>query len=180
MTKAKRKPKPTIAPTPWDMGAMGQANRIGLVIEAVEEPHPITGKPTNPNGVKRARRVDMLDHWHRHGVISTGGYNAAVALRNALEQTQRSPGTSFEQDRVDSSPKPDHAVAIQIDRISAYHKINRLVISTDDALITHCISGGIPATFRVKGKRPYLGPRYREGLAELSAALDRLARAMEK
>jgi len=168
----------TIVPCPWDMGATGPANRIGLVVEDRGETGP-DGKTHNPNQVKGARRVDMLEHWHRHGTISTAGYNAAITVRAAFENTQRSPGTSFEQDRVDSSPKPDHAVTIQIDRISGYHKVNRFVLAADAPLVHHCVlGGGTPGSFRVKGARPYLGPNYPAGLRELAAALDRLAKAM--
>lgn len=172
--------KATTAPTPWDHGATGSANRHGLVIEERGEVHPISGKMTNPNKVTGARRVDMLEKWHRDGVITKAGYSAAERLRNAFEATQRGPGTSFEQDKVDSSPKPDHAIDIQVDRISAWHKVNRLVSKEDAPIINHCVAGqGTPAGLRINGVRPYHGRRYQEGLAALSGALDRLAKAME-
>lgn len=176
--KGKSKAKPSMAQTPWDHGATGQANRVNLVTEERGEVHPSSGKIVNPNKVTGVRRVDMLEVWHRKGDIGTASYNAAIALRNAMEATQRGPGTSFEQDKVDSSPKPDHAVTIQIDRISAFHKINRLVSQEDAPLIHHCISGGTPATFRTMGGRPYYGRNYTAGLAALDLALDRLAKAM--
>jgi hypothetical protein len=159
------------------MGATGPANRHGLVTEERGEIGP-NGKMHNPNQVKGVRRVDMLEFWHRHGTITTAGYNAACALRDAFEQTQRSPGTSFEQDRVDSSPKPDHAVTIQIDRVSKFHNVNRYLCAADAPLVHHCVFGGTPATWRIKGERPYHGAGYPAGLRELSAALDRLAKAM--
>lgn len=168
----------SLAPSPWDMGAEGEANRKGLVVEPRGEVDAHS-KMHNPNNVKGVRRVDMLEYWHRHGTISTAGFNAATALRDAFEHTQRSPGTSFEQDRVDSSPKPDHAVTIQIDRISKFHKVNRYLAKEDTAFVHHCVlGGGIPATWRIKGERPYHGARYPAGLKELAAALERLAKAM--
>jgi hypothetical protein len=165
---------------PWDMGANGQANRIGLHEEDATELDPATGKPIpNPNGVKRMRRVDMLEVWHRKGVITTAGYNAAVSLRNAFEATQKAPGWP-DNDRVQSSPKPDHAVAIMIDRVSAYHAINKLVHPGDAAIVDMCvIQDSSPAYIRDKdGKRPYYGPGHKAGIAHIRAALDRLAKRM--
>ncbi len=188
MTRKKKLPKArmksdapiTLAQPQWDMGASGKANRHGLQQEEAGEIDATTGKMVNPNNIRRMRRVDMLEHWQRHGTISQAGYAAACKLRNAFENTQRSPGTSFEQDRVDSSPKPDHAVAIAIDRISGFHKVNRFVIADDQPLVHHCVlGGGSPASLRVRGVRIYYGPNYASGLVALSAALDRLAKAME-
>ena len=186
MTRKKKLPKAqtsrevTLAPTPWDMGACGKANRHGLKQEDAGEIDANTGKMVNPNSVKRMRRVDMLEHWARHSTISPAGYAAACKLRNAFENTQRSPGTSFEQDRVDSSPKPDHAVTIAIDRISGFHKAFRHVATDDRPLINHCVlGGGTPASLRIRGVRIYYGAKYPGGLVALSAALDRLAKAME-
>lgn len=178
--RKKRSKKPAVSlamPTSWDMGATGQANRIGLVIEDRGDVDPATGKRTNPNGVKGMRRVDMLEIWHRKGEITTAGYNAAERLRNAMEKTLRGPGWA-DNDRVQSSPKPDHAVTIQIDRISAFHGIARHIAQEDQPIIYHCvINGGIPASLRVNGSRPYQGRGYQMGLQHLSDALDRLARA---
>ena len=71
-TRVRAKTQVTLAPNPWDMGADGPANRIGLIEEAATEIDPETGKETpNPNNVKRARRVDMLEVWHRRGWITT-------------------------------------------------------------------------------------------------------------
>lgn len=176
-----RKPKQVTTPampTSWDMGAMGPANRHNLITEEAAHIDPETGKATNPNGVKRMRRVDMLEIWHRKGEITTAGFNAAEKLRNAFERTECAPGWP-DNDRVQYSPKPDHAVAIQIDRISAFHHIARHTHPDDRAIIGHCVlSKGIPATLRVHGVRPYHGRGYDAGLRHLSDALDRLANAI--
>lgn len=170
----------TLAPTTWDMGADGKANRHGLEQEDAVEVDPETGKKSNPNGIVRMRRVDMIEVWHRKRVISTDGYNAAEKLRDAFERTQCAPGWP-EAERVDSSPKPDHAVTLQITRLSRYHSIARCVHPDDWAIIDHCVlHGGIPATMRIKGARPYHGENSGAGLQALSAALDNLARAMER
>ena len=172
-TKIKAAGKVTIVPCPWDMGATGPANRRNLVVEDAMDADPVTGKVINPNGVKRARRVDMLEVWHRKGVISTAGFNAAEKLRDAFEATERTPGWP-DNDRVQSSPKPDHAVTIQIDRLSRYHAIARHVTPEDRPILNACVlHRGIPSSLR-----QYRGYGYQAGLAHLRDALDRLARAI--
>ena len=163
--------KPVTLPN-WDFGARGQANQSGLEIEDAAEMTP-GGKAANPNGVKRMRRIDMLERWHRMGQITTAGYNAAEKLRDAFEATERAPGWP-DNDRVQSSPKPDHAVEIQIDRLSRFHAVSRHIATDDRALIDHCVlSRGVPS-----GLRKYRG-RPATGIAALRDALDRLAMSMQ-
>ena len=172
--------KPVTVPVmPWDMGAMGPANRANMIVEEAVDIGP-DGNTPNPNNVKRARRIDMLEAWHTKGVISTRGFNAGEALRDAYYSTQKAPGWP-DNDRVQSSPKPDHAVTIQIGRLSAFAAIYGLVPTSDRKIIDHCIlSERIPASLMDAGRHPYAGPNYRSGLQFLREALDRLADAMEK
>ena len=174
----------TTSRAPWDFGAKGQANQAGLIVEDAPTIDTVTGRRLNPNGVKRARRVDMLEVWHRAGKISTQALNAAEKLRDAFEATQRAPGWP-DNDRVQSSPKPDHAVTIQIDRLARYEVIMRLVPTADRPIIDACVlSRGGPGDVRLGGgSRPYLNTkddttRHEAGLKALSAALVRLAVAM--
>lgn len=177
--RAAGKSEVTLSQAPWDMGAMGPANRAGLVEEERGEINPVTGKLENPNVVRGVRRVDMLEVWHGKGVISTRGYNAAEKLRNAFESTQRAPGWP-DNDRVQSSPKPDHAVTIQIDRLSKFAAIYKLVPYRDNDIIWHCvICKGTPSSLVVRGRHPYRGRHYDGGLEYLREALDRLADRLE-
>ncbi|MEN9924363.1 MAG: hypothetical protein RL268_489 [Pseudomonadota bacterium] len=177
--KAREKNTVTLAPSPWDMGAMGPANRGGLEEEAATDMTP-DGEAPNPNGVRRVRRVNMLETWHRKGVISTRGYNAGEKLRDAYNATLRAPGWP-DNDRVQSSPKPDHAVVVQIERLSAFATIYGLVPTEDRPIISHCVlDERIPASMVVSGRRPYAGARYAEGLDALRAALERLSDRMER
>ena len=163
-----------VAAMPWDHGAMGAANRVGLVVEERGELDPATGKVVNPNKVTGVRRVDLLDFWHGRGSISTGGMNAAKVLRAAYEQTMRSPPALPDNDRVQASPKPDHAIDIQIERISRFAKLMKLVADEDREIVTVCVlDGGHPA-------RVYGATKVREAFDHLNAALDRLHSAMSK
>ena len=167
LNKSKRPVKMPPA-APWDFGAQGQANQHGLTIEDATETTP-EGRSANPNGVKRARRVDMLERWHRLGQISTAGFNAAEKLRDAFEATERAPGWP-DNDRVQSSPKPDHAVTIQIDRLSRFHDTAKHVHPDDQRIINHCVlSRGTPCGLREYRRNP------EAGMAALRDALDRLA-----
>lgn len=75
----------TIPVTPWDMGAAGPANRIGLVTEERGEINPATGKRENPNGVRGVRRETWAWRYLRAGKLSQEQWIAAAQLRDASE-----------------------------------------------------------------------------------------------
>ena len=162
----------TLAPSPWDHGATGPANRIGLVVEERGEKDARTGKVTNPNGVTGVRRVDLLEYWHKRGSISTGGYNAAIKLRDAYEATMRDKPALPGNDRVQSSPKPDQAIAIRMDYISRYVALARKIERQDREIIICCVLDGAHPS------RVYGALRTKEGFAHLRDALDRLHSAL--
>lgn len=169
-----RKPV-TVAQSPWDHGADGPANRVGLVVEERGEIDPKTGKMQNPNGVTGVRRVDMLEIYHKRGWISTQGYNAAELLRTAWLRNEIGKCPPWLRERVDSSPKPDTAVTIQIDRMSALMRISRLV-PADDERIVGCVCYGGNA---IGSLREYRGSNHESGKAHLRKALDGLAERIE-
>lgn len=172
--KAGRKRNNNVTLPMWDHGAMGAANRIGLVVEERGELDTKTGKMQNPNGVTGVRRVDLLEFWLKRGSISQEGYTAAVLLRNAFEATLRSKPALPDNDRVQSSPKPDHAVTIQIDRISKFQSIMRHVCDSDRAIVRACV---------MEGRHPssvYGAMRVREGFEHLRNALDALADSISR
>lgn len=173
---ANRKAPISIAPCPWDHGAEGQANRIGLVVEQRGEKNPATGKIENPNGVTGVRRRDLLEFWYNRGTISKAGYNAGDYLRAAYEATMRSPAALPDNDRVQSSPKPDQAVTIMIDRISAYSSVMGLVHDDDREIISRCVLDN----WHPGRIQKYRGERSRQGFRHLRDALDRLSDALAK
>ena len=81
------------------------------------------------------------------------------------------PSALPENDRVQSSPKPDHAISIQIDRISRFDAMMRHVRREDRQIISACVLDG-----KHPGALPqFKGDRHREGFAHLRAALDYLS-----
>jgi hypothetical protein len=128
--KAHRKPV-TLSAAPeatnrWDMGPDTPAQRAGKVIESADYIDPETGKRINPNNVKRARRIDLIETYHKRErpILDTRQFRAAQLLRNAYEATQKSP-PAIKKVQVDTTPKPDANVAIMVDRISAFHRAAR-------------------------------------------------------
>ena len=155
--------------TQWDMGADGKANRAGIVIESAGDVDPETGEVINPNNIKRARRVDMVEVWRNNGTLSQAQYAAAVALRNVWEATGKAPGWP-DNDRVQSSPKPDHAVVIALDRIGGYHRVRKLIPDSDWPVIDALVLGN--GSMKRLG---FTGPKHALGLVTLAAALERLS-----
>lgn len=161
----------------WDMGTGTQAQKAGLVVEDARWWDEDRQRWVNPNGVKRARRVNVCETYHRKGWLTKRQFSASEALVTAWEATQKSP-PAIKKVQVDSFPKPDAHVAILIDRISRFHGVMGKVAAGDVSLISHVVlHNRIPATHpdyvNCKGRR------YREGVDALADALDALADAME-
>ncbi len=73
-------------PTSWDGGATGPANRDRLREEPATEFDPHTGKETpNPNGIRRNRRVDVVEEYAKAGMISRRELATATNLRSLAE-----------------------------------------------------------------------------------------------
>lgn len=180
MTKArragrKRKDTATVPPIPWDHGATGHANRIGLVVEDRGEPDPTTGKTINPNGVTGARRYDMLEVYAKREVITSRGHAAGLVLREAWLRTEMGQSSPFARESVDSSMKTGQIADIMIDRISGFRKAHSKVSSGDEEILSVVVCDGQP----VSGVRRYRAMMHGVGLMHLRDALERLADAME-
>ena len=166
----------SLAAMPWDHGATGLANRAGLVVEERGEVDPATGKVTNPNRVTGARRVDMIEVYRKRGWISERGAQAAVKLRLAWLATEKGQCAPWLRERVDSTPKPDAAIAIQIDRLSKLIRLGSVVPARDKRIV-ECVAyhgsgiGALPE---------YRNRKHEQGKTHLAEAFERLADAIEK
>lgn len=144
-------------------------------VEDAIMPDPATGKPQNPNGVKRARRIDVIESYFRREKIDDRQFDAALRLRVAWEQTMKSP-PAIKKLQVDVTPKPDHFIAILMDRIGRYHEVARHAGRQHWRLVAHVVLDN-----RTLGSLPEAGggrqlDRAHEALAE---ALDILADALD-
>lgn len=72
-------------PTTFDMGAMGPANRICLVVEDRPDVDVETGKAANPNKRKGVRRVPWIEAYFKSGRLTISQWNTARTLRDAAE-----------------------------------------------------------------------------------------------
>ena len=172
MKKKKAGKKPWEPPTEWDHGPNTQAARAMTVVEDAGEIDPKTGKRVNPNGVKRLRRICVTEWYYRRGHLTRRQADAANKLLSAWEQTLRGP-PAIKEINVDSSPKPDANVAIQIDRISGFHNIMRKAPSKYAAYIDHVVIHNRPINSMPGAKRD---GKY---MKRLAAGLDLLADAIE-
>lgn len=126
----------SVAPCPWDMGADGPANRVGLVKENRGEVDHETGQRMKHNGVVGVRRLSVAGRYLAHGLLTRRQFEAADQLRKAWEQKDRSPPAIAEV-KVDHSPKPDDRTAIIVDRATAYVRVSRFVPKQYAAYINH-------------------------------------------
>ncbi|MEX3315695.1 hypothetical protein [Sulfitobacter sp. PS-8MA] len=174
---AQKKTPVTLAAMPehWDMGARGPANRLHLVQEPVTWTND-KGEQVNPNNVKRMRRVDMLQKYHKDGVIGNRQLTAGATLRDAWAKTEMGQGKDYSDPVVDSSPKPDQAIDIRIDRMSAYLSVSKLVAAEDKAILQAVACEGRA----VAHLREYRYKAVPKGKEHLAAALDRLADKLER
>ncbi|MEQ3625967.1 MAG: hypothetical protein ABNH26_08670 [Celeribacter sp.] len=143
-------------------------------IEPVTITDPETGRRTNPNGVKRARRICWYERYQRLGKLTPRQSKAAEALSLAWERTQRS-APAIKAVNVDTSPKPDANVAILVDRIGGYHAIARHVSRASRAYIDHVVLANrsirsMPGCTGGRAEARYLA-RLAEGLDDLADML---------
>lgn len=179
MAKKKKKPRtPYTPPTQWDHGQQTAAQNHLKVIEDAGEVDPKTGKRVNPNGVTRARRQSVLEHCYARGLITARQFTAGQVLAGAWQQNFRSPSVGLVQDRVDRSPKPDENVTVQIDRLSKYHRLSKLVV-TYRPLVLHVVCddrflSAMPGYTR--GRSGVFMDRLRDGLDALADRMERRGR----
>lgn len=173
-TNANAKPKEEVTLARWDGGATGPANRVGLVKEPRGTINPETGQISNPNNIIGMRRVDVLELYHRRGVISDRGLTAGEKLRDAWAGTMRGKGGDLSDIRVDRTAKADDQIDIRIERISKYHAIAKLIPNADKKLLIAVVGEG----HTIAWLKQYRGGKLDKGKAHLRAALDRLADAM--
>ena len=177
MAKRKRKKKAVSLayPDKWDMGPDTAAQRCGKVIEDAKMWDADKGKYVNPNGVKRARRVDMCESYFNRGKITERQHNAALKLREAYEETMKSP-PAIREIQVDDSPAPDRIVELQIDRNSKLSALMEYVPSGSRAVVDAVVLSNHSISWlkQYRGGNPLIA-----GLKRLQNGLDAVADGLE-
>ncbi len=161
----------SLSPRPiGDTGATGPANQAELETGEPWFDHD-TGKVVNPEFVKRARRVDMMETYYRRGIISQRGHIAIVEFRLMLEPPPRTDGV-----KVDGGIDPTWRIAGLIDHQARPLRLLSGMSLRDREIITEVA---------IEGRAVSYLPQYRNRLGQtgqevLAVALDRLADAMGK
>ena len=156
----------------WDMGPVTASQMAGKVIESATWTDG-DGNKVNPNGVKRARRIDLAESYFKrttNPLLSERQFKAAEHLRNAFERTQRT-APAIKAVQVDSTPKPDQHVAILIDRISKYSDAMRRV-PKESIKVVEAVAIDNRAIGNLK---EYRGRKHAVGVILLQKGLDAVA-----
>ena len=127
----------TAAPFNGDWGPQTQAAVANSeLVEVTDE----NGK--NPNRMKRRQRIDVLARLVKSDAISMRQFQAGEAIRDAYSRVEMLSSGGELKEVVDSSARPDAAVAAQVEAHSRWAIISRLIRSEERAIVEHvCIKG---------------------------------------
>jgi hypothetical protein len=160
-------------PTEWDMGPRtASQDRLKVIEPVMEWDEKAQKEVPNPNGIKRARRIDLVEYYGRKGRLDQRQVAAARRLTVSWEATQRSP-EAIKKVQVDVSPDHGAIAAMHVDRSSKFHAMRRM-IPDDDWPILECVCIRNASVAHVG----YVGRRYESGMRLMADALARLADRM--
>jgi hypothetical protein len=159
-TKGGKITLPADLPPNGDHGPRTAAATAGTVLEPVEG--------SNPNNFARRRRVMVIDTMLKRGTLTMRQWQAATELQVAWLSVERLSSGSPLQERVQSSPKPDAAVDIQVAATSRHIRA-RKPLTAEEAEIVDCICyRNLESVFcRV----PMALPKFREAMDKVADRL---------
>jgi hypothetical protein len=163
--------------TRGDMGPDTPLQGLGKVVEPVTFVDEDGKLKTSPNGMRRARRIDIIESYHRRDrnpILDATQFKAAKMLREAYEATKKGP-PAIKEIQVDASPKPDHFIDVTIDRLSRFSAIMRHVPQdcrdVVDAVVLENQSIG--------WLKQYRNSSHPKGVERLQRGLDMVAEALQ-
>lgn len=107
----------------------------------------------SPNRMANRRRINSLDRIIAAGKLSMPEQQAAIAVRDAYARVEMLSSGGEIKEQVDSSPKPDAAIAAQVDASSWWVHVMKAV-TRDRAIVEHVCCDGQPIrTLPAKYKR---------------------------
>mgnify|MGYP001803260075 CR=1 FL=1 len=135
--RPRKKQHVSLAPVPFngDHGTGTQAALAGTVLEAVTDE-----KGANPNHMGRRRRVDVLDAIN----LTMRQRQAAEAIRDAFSRVEMLSSGGPLKEQVQSSPKPDRAIAVQVDANSRWVHVTKPIPYRARELVEHVCCYGKP------------------------------------
>lgn len=142
--KAKPVSAVSVAPSPWDQGATGPANRRRLVEEDATEIDPETGKQRpNPNGVRRMRRETWVVRYARQGKLNREQATVAVNLHAAWAGFPVRDPLAALGEAVDRS-KCDDPLAVMVDAKRWFYAMWKKVPTRCRPVIEHVVLNDRP------------------------------------
>lgn len=159
--RSRKARKITLPPSLADHGPQTEAQNAGTTLESV---------PDDKNGSTRRVRKHIL---LRMKGLSPRQQAAGLAISEAYEATQKSP-PAIKEIQVDSSPKPDACIGIQIDRASRHAWLKAAVPPQYKYVVDHVCENGNA----LRDGLPYDGHQGQIHLAPLQVSLDLVANKM--
>ena len=125
---SKKRRQPTAPKAPWDHGATGPANRLGLIEEAATEIDPETGREMkNPNRVTRMRRRPWVDAYVLQGKLTIAQASIARELRDAAEGARIADPLAALRGQIDRQSRAPDPQAAAFDARRKFHRMWRRV-----------------------------------------------------
>ncbi len=161
-SKSKRLKKAvSVPPIPWggDHGTGTQAAKAGTKLVAVKDSN---GK--NPNNLGQRKRIIVLDDMLRRGTITMRQHQAGIAIQEAYCRVEMLSSGGPLKEQVQSSPKPDAAVAIQVGANSRLVHVMKPVLQSNRGLIEAVCWHNKPLRSAIRGGFVRGYTRFRETL----------------
>ncbi len=136
MARARRKPHD---PSKGDHGPSTSRRTGGYIIDT----------PGDKNGMKTRIFGHLLERLHADGDLCAERYTRACDIRGAIEKTEMTGG-EFCREYVDSSPKPDAAITIQVDRATEYNRAMDGIPAATKSLVHDVCSGRLRAITKLE------------------------------
>ena len=132
----------TTAAIPWDTGAKGSANLDRMIVEDAPTIDPDTGKASNPNGIKRARRRPWIETYRMQGKISDASLTAALRLYAAYQgYPARDPLAAIDEIKTGGRSEP---MAATIDRRREFYAMWASVPRDSRPAVEHVVLNDQP------------------------------------
>lgn len=155
---ARAKKRVTTKPLPWngDHGTGTAAATVGTVIEPIKD---------NPNRMAVRKRVCVIDTLTS---LTLRQHQAAKSIQAAYGRVDMLSSGGELKEQVDSTPKPDATVAVQVDAQSRLAQCTAAILRSDRAIVDHICWYNLPI-----GQLARMG--HVRAISRFAASMDRVA-----
>ncbi len=113
------------------------------------EVRPVDGD--NPNNIGRRQRVNVVDRLAGRNLLTMRQIQAARAIGDAYAKLQTLSSGGELKETVDSTPKPDATIAMQVDASSQWVHVMTAVPDRNRVIVEKVCCENVPVTRIVKG-----------------------------